>query len=295
MKVLVTTDSYYPQVNGASIFGQRLAVGLRDRGHSVLVIAPGTSLRSGYSTVGGVPVFGVSSVPVVFYKGMRIAVPGDLQRTTRRVMHDFQPDVVHAQGHFTVSKAVIWNARMAGVPVVGTNHFMPENLTHYAHLPGRMDTRLQRWLWSQFREVFDNVSAVTTPTNRAAAYMKSRGFGAEIQVVSNGIDLERFHPRTEDDALRDKYALPGAPLLLYVGRLDKEKNLDLVLRAVSKVPAAVPIHLAIAGTGARRDALESLATRLGVAGRVTFLGFVPDEDLPGLYSTAHCFDHGGDC
>jgi len=56
MKVLITTDSYYPQVNGASIFGQRLAMGLKERGHRVLVVAPGTSLKPGYSTVVGVSV-----------------------------------------------------------------------------------------------------------------------------------------------------------------------------------------------------------------------------------------------
>jgi 1,2-diacylglycerol 3-alpha-glucosyltransferase len=124
-------------VNGASVFAQRLAAGLKDRGHSVLVVAPGTSLKPGYSTAVGISVYGVSSVPVFFYKGIRIALPTGLERVTRRVMLEFQPDIVHAQGHFTVSSAVIRNARRMGVPVIGTNHFMPENLNHYAHLPAR--------------------------------------------------------------------------------------------------------------------------------------------------------------
>jgi len=220
---------------------------------------------------------------------MRIALPTELERITGHVMREFQPDVVHAQGHFTVSKAVIHNAHEMGVPVVGTNHFMPENLTHYAHLPERMEKLLQRWMWSQFRRVFESLEAVTTPTARAAQYMRGNGFDADIQVVSNGVDLDRFHPRATREDFRDRYGLPAAPLLLYVGRLDWEKNLDLVLQAVALLPSPVPIHFATAGTGARREALERLAVELGMAKRVTFLGFVPDEDLPALYAGAHAF------
>jgi len=293
MRILVTTDSYYPQVNGASIFGQRLAHQLKERGHSVLVIAPGTALKSGYSTVAGIPVYGVSSVPVIFYEGMRIALPADLKRLTQPVMESFAPDIVHAQGHFTVSKAIIDNAHAMGVPVIGTNHFMPENLTHYAHLPAALDTPLRGWMWSWFRQVFEALSVVTTPTARAAVYMRSNGFTGDIEVVSNGIDLERFHPGLVEENIRERYRLPATPLLLYVGRLDKEKNLDLVLQALAMLPAEVRIHLAMAGTGARQKELEKITARLGVTGRVTFLGFVPDEDLPALYSAAHCFVMAG--
>ncbi len=82
-------------------------------------------------------------------------------------------------------------------------------------------------------------------------------------------------------------------MLLYVGRLDKEKNLDLVLKALALMPADLPLHFAVAGNGAARQSLERLRAVLGLAGRVTFLGFVPDEDLPALYSAAHCFVMAG--
>jgi 1,2-diacylglycerol 3-alpha-glucosyltransferase len=293
MRVLITTDSYYPQVNGASYFGQRLAASLRVRGHDVLVTAPSTSWRSGYTAVAGIDVFGVSSVPVVFYKGMRIAQPLRLESMAVEAIRAFAPDVVHAQGHFTISKVVIKSALEAGIPVIGTNHFMPENLTHYTHLPSEMEARLQQWLWRQFRAVYESVDRVTTPTRTAANFMIRNGFAKEIQVVSNGIDLERFSPHQAQDGLRKRYSLPNVPLLLYVGRLDKEKNLDMVLRALTQVPGEVPMHFAIAGTGALRGRLEKLVARLRLGERVTFLGFVPDEDLPALYCDAHCFVMAG--
>jgi 1,2-diacylglycerol 3-alpha-glucosyltransferase len=289
MKILITTDSYYPQVNGASVFGQRLAAGLRDRGHDVMVVAPATSVRSGYHEVAGVKVFGVRSVPVFIYKGMRIVVPVEIERTTLKVVQDFQPDVIHVQGHFPVSEAVIRNAKKAGIPVVGTNHFMPENLTHYAHLPSLVDPKLQRWMWAKFRGIFEEIDLVTTPTARAAGYMRKNGFGEEFKVISNGIDLLRFNPGQAQEGFKGRYGLPNTPVLLYVGRLDREKNLDVVLKALQIATDDVAIHFAVAGTGARREQLERLAARLGISDRVTFLGYVPDEDLPALYCAADCF------
>jgi 1,2-diacylglycerol 3-alpha-glucosyltransferase len=289
MRVLITTDSYYPDVNGASVFGQRLAAGLRDRGHDVLVVAPGTSAWSGYHDVQGIKVYGVRSVPAFVYKNMRVVVPVDVDRRTITAINDFQPDVVHVQGHFPVSRSVIRNAKAAGIPVVGTNHFMPENLTHYAHLPARMDVMLQHKLWGKFRGIFENIDLVTTPTARAAGYMEKNGFGREIRVISNGIDLQRFNPGRAQEAFREKYGLPDLPLLLYVGRLDKEKNLDVVLRAISRVPDSVAVHFAIAGTGALRERLERFAAELQISDRVSFLGYVPDEDLPAFYCAGHSF------
>lgn len=294
MRVLITTDSYYPQVNGASYFAQRLAANLTRRGHELLVVAPSTTFGSGYVSVGGINVFGIRSVPVFFYKGMRVAFPPDLDGATSTALRDFRPDVVHAQGHFPISKALIGNAKRLGIPVVGTNHFMPENLTHYAHLPSRLDLRLRHWLWAQFRAVYEDLDQVTTPTNTAASFMKRNGFSREIRVISNGIDLDRFHPDGADDSvLRRTFGLPGVPLLLYVGRLDKEKNLDLVLRAMGRLPRNVPIHFAIAGTGACREKLEALVRHVELKDRVTFLGFVPDADIPALYRAAHCFMMAG--
>lgn len=289
MKILITTDSYYPNVNGASIFGQRLARGLRDRGHEVLVIAPGTSAKSRYFEVDGIRVFGVRSVPAFIYKDMRVVVPVDVDRITMKAIKMFQPEVVHAQGHFPVSRSVIRNAKSCGIPVVGTNHFMPENLTHYAHLPAPMDALLRQRLWRKFRGVFENIDVVTTPTARAASYMDGNGFDGTIRVISNGIELTRFNPGRAEAGFKERYGLPDEPLLLYVGRLDREKNLDVVLRALSQVPDEVPVHFAMAGSGALREQLQENAEALGVRHRVTFLGFVPDEDLPALYCAADAF------
>lgn len=292
MKILIAADTYYPHVNGASYFAQRLAHYLHRCGHRVLVIAPSRKLCKEVYQHGGVQVLGVRSMPVFIYKNFRIS-PRPLQgKTIRNAVTTWAPDIVHVQGHFFLCKEVLKTARGTGVPTVGTNHFMPENLIHYSHLPAFAMEWLQEWGWKQFRSVFEEIDIVTTPTETAAQLLHQIGLRKEVIAISCGIDLGRFCPSAKiiDPALKCKYNIPGKrQLLLYVGRLDKEKHIDLVLRALSHVSHAIDVHCVIAGSGAEGSRLKRLTHELGLSESVTFTGFVPDDDLPGLYALADCF------
>ena len=78
-------------------------------------------------------------------------------------------------------------------------------------------------------------------------------------------------------------------MLLFVGRVDPEKNLDEVLRAVAQAVTKVDFHFVIVGKGIRKSALEKLAAELNITEQVTFTGYVPEEELPGFYQLSHCF------
>ena len=134
---------------------------------------------------------------------------------------------------------------------------------------------------------------ITTPTQTAANLLKRTGFSKEVYPVSCGIDLVRFNPKTKNYTLKKKYNLPDLPILLFVGRVDKEKNVDMVLKAIAKIPKDIKFHFAVAGNGAEKKKLEKLTQKLGLEKQVTFLGFVPDEDLPALYATSDCFVNAG--
>ena len=135
MKVLIASDTYYPHVNGASYFTQRLADALAERGHEVGVIAPSLTVHNDTLLRGKVHIFGVHSFPILIVPKFRFVFPWAISRRISRVMDEFNPDIVHIQMHFPVSRTVLNEARKRGIPVVATNHFMPDNLTHYLHLP----------------------------------------------------------------------------------------------------------------------------------------------------------------
>jgi glycosyltransferase involved in cell wall biosynthesis len=110
-------------------------------------------------------------------------------------------------------------------------------------------------------------------------------------VISNGVDIERFLPDPKVDrlAIRRKYGLAhDRALFLYVGRLDGEKRVDILLQAVSELTHA-NLQLAIAGDGLQAQALRNQAQHLGLEGRVVFLGYVPAADLPALYASVDIF------
>lgn len=292
MKVLIATDTYYPQVNGASYFTQRLAYNLQKHGNTVAVVCPGESFAYTSSVINEVPTYGIRSVPILVHENFRFSLPLFRNSHIRKIIREFGPDIIHIQGHFPISRMVLKYAKAAGIPVVATNHFMPENLVHYMPLHSIVGEQAMKAAWADFANVFKDVSRVTTPTRSAASLIEPY-LHRPVDAISCGIDTSLFKPGNNGAYLRERYSIPNLPSLLSVGRLDKEKNLDLVIRAFARVDSAQPLQLIIAGSGTERARLEELARELGVSDRVIFTGFVPDKDLPSLYAIAQAFIMAG--
>lgn len=292
MKILIASDTYYPHVNGCSYFTQRIAQSLAGAGHQVAVIAP--SLTTGNDTImrGGVPMYGLRSFPVFVVPKFRFVIPYTINARIRRIFDEFKPDVVHIQMHFPVSRAVLKEARTRGIPVVATNHFMPDNITHYFHLPQKLTEDVNALMWRDAARTLKKTRNITVPTHTAAAMLEPWVEKPPV-VISNGIDRARFKPENDAAPARLNYRLPQKPTLLFVGRLDKEKRIDIVLRALPAALAKTDFQFVIAGHGAEERVLKSLAHSLGIAQNVIFTGFVPDELLPSLYASADCFVTAG--
>jgi 1,2-diacylglycerol 3-alpha-glucosyltransferase len=288
MKVLIASDTYYPHVNGASYFTQRLAAALAERGHEVAVISPSLTFRNDTGLRHGVKLYGVRSFPFLIVPEFRFVLPWIINHRIAEAIDDFKPDIVHIQMHFFISRQVLKTAQRRNIPVVATNHFMPDNLTHYLHLPDFIDNMIHAIAWKDAISVLGKAYDVSSPTVTSNTFIEP-WIGRKLPAISNGIDLKRFNPGNDPAPARIKYNLPQKPTLLFVGRLDKEKNVDVVLRAVQLARREVDIHFVIAGHGAEGKKLRTLAQSLGIADNVTFAGFVPDELLPNLYAAAECF------
>ena len=290
MKILIAADTYYPQVNGASYFTHRLAQSLKAKGHSVAVICASTKITREHNVRDGIDTYGAPSLPVGFYHNFRNPLPIFANIEARRTLEEFEPDIIHAQMHFLVSRAVLKRAKKLGIPAIATNHFMPENLVHYLPLPKSGQKIVSDVLWWDCTRVLKNARLITAPTKTAADMMHKH---LRAIPVSNGIDLKRFNPENNGEYLRERYNIPNKTILLSVGRLDQEKKVDDILRAFKKTLLEVDAHLVIAGNGTEKQALISLAKELQIEKNVTFAGFVPDVDLPNLYSIADIFVAAG--
>jgi glycosyltransferase involved in cell wall biosynthesis len=293
MKVLIGNDTYPPDVNGAAYFTRRLAVALADRGHEVHVLCPSRSLWNGVMMRDGVVECRTRSLPVPFHPGFRFSPPPFLLRRVLEKVRHIRPDVVHAQGHFFIGRALIRAAKQLGVPVVATNHFMPDNLVFYLHLPERIEKKVAEWAWRDFSRVFDRADLVTAPTPFAAKIAEENGLNRSILPISCGMNLSRFSPTNDGYAFKTRYGVPERPTFMYVGRLDAEKHVGELIKALPLVRKSVDAQLVVVGDGHEHGNLVSLAREQRVEGYVAFTGFVPDGELPGAYAAADVFCNAG--
>jgi glycosyltransferase involved in cell wall biosynthesis len=287
MRILVVTDQYAPMVGGVPNVTQTLAHGLAGRGHAVtlLVPNPGTSGQPGSGPADGhqVSLACSPSVKWPWYDGMRLALLS--LSAARRLISALAPDVIHIHSPLTLGVIARLAARQLSIPVIYTNHYLPENVR-----PGssRRSRLFDAAFYAYLVKFANHCAHVTAPTLTALQLLWAQGLRAPAQVISNGIDLRTFCPGPADSVVRDRYGLRAdRPVILYVGRLSQEKGVDVLLAAVGRL--TTDAQVAIAGRGPDSVRLAAAADRLGLSDRVRFLGFVPEADLPAVYRLADVF------
>ncbi len=290
MRIVMAAQTYRPATNGAAVFTIQLAEGLARNGHEVVVLMPSNRREGYWEFQRGVHIVGMRALSLApLYPDIHVAWFAG--RPAGRLLDRFRPQVIHLQDHYPLSRVVLSAARARGLPVVGTNNFLPENLMRQMPGPKASRALIERMLWRLALDVFDRVDIVTAATVTSAEILRRQGLQRPVEAVSCGVDLQRFYPDPGVDraAMRRRYGLnPGRPLFIYVGRVDADKRLDLLLQAMRQL-ARDDLQLAIAGRGSQQAELEALAARLGLGGRVVFTGFVPDADLVGLLNSADVF------
>lgn len=287
--VLIAADTYPPDVNGAATFCFRLATALHQRGHDVHVVASRNDSGPDLTEVreeATVHRFKSHSAPTHEY--FRLVTPRHAKTSMRRVFDEIQPDVIHVQCHYMIGSAAVGEADRRRIRTVSTNHFLPENLEPFLPLPQWMLNIVSRQSWRSMGQMMAKTSAVTTPTPLAAETMLSQSGLDRVLPVSNGIDAESYELAAGETAEKNPY-----PTVLFVGRLAVEKNVDVLLRAVSQVDTALNLHAEIVGDGEQRDRLRSLADELGIIDRVDFLGHIDNAELHRAYLRADVFCQPG--
>ncbi|GAB2963029.1 glycosyltransferase [Amycolatopsis acidiphila] len=278
-RVVVAADTYPPDINGASHFAHRLASGLAARGHDVHVLCPSTTSQDRTEVADGVIVHRIGALRTPFHPTFRVCAPWRAARSVSSLLKEIQPDLVHSQAHFVIGRRAVRAATAAAVPVVSTNHFMPENLLGYGPLPRWSHRLFARLAWWDLTRVLMHAAAVTAPTPRAVQLLEENGLNRPATPISCGIDRAHFATAPASAG--------GDPTILFVGRLDAEKNVHELLRAAAALPADIRVELV--GDGSERDRLEELVTRLGITDRVTFRGFVTDDELVRAYQSCTVF------
>ncbi|MBW1639906.1 glycosyltransferase family 4 protein [Microbacterium resistens] len=285
LTILIGCDTFSPDINGAARFAERLAAGLVQRGHDVHVVAPNQAYRRTKprtEVIEGEPMtlHRLPSVRWAPHDWLRFVWPWRSKHYARVVLDEVKPDVVHIQSHIVIGRGLSRIAHRRGIPVVATNHVMAENILDHTTMPKFIDDIVLKLAWADAARTFALTRAVTTPTRRAADFLERTIDVGDVIPVSCGIDRSNYDPVIGP---RERNRI------IFVGRLTAEKQIDVILRALTKLDPALDVAFDIVGGGDQRKALENLTQELGLGDRVTFHGRISDEKLRSLYSRASVF------
>ena len=286
LRVVIACDTFPPDINGASRFAERLAAGLVRSGNEVHVIAPAHNKSFGSFTElhdGQVmTVHRIKSYRVIQHKTLRYVWPFTLKAKADRLLSKLRPDAVHINSHMIVGRFFLKSAQQLGIRVIATNHIMPENLIKYSLvIPRWAEQWVMKLAWKDAGRTLRKADVVTTPTRRAANLLETASGLTGVLAVSCGIEASKFANQTPTSNKQ--------PRILYLGRLDYEKHIHNLLKAVALLPKDLEVKVEIVGDGGEREYLEKLAVDLGISPNVQFRGHISDQELPGAYERATLF------
>ncbi|HEY7139154.1 MAG TPA: glycosyltransferase family 4 protein [Methylomirabilota bacterium] len=279
LRIGLFTNNYFPMLGGVSTAVDTIRRDLEALGHEVVIVAP----RMAGADDAGRRVIRVPAMPAPTYPDFALALPLG-PRLTRR-LRSLELDVFHAHHPFLLGASARRLARSAGRPFVFTYHTLYDRYAHYVPLPRPMVAkRAIRWS-AKFADTADLVLA---PSAFVARRLRTQGVWRPVEVLPTGVDLDRFRPG-DGAAARAALRLEADDrVLLYVGRLDREKNLELLLDAVARVRAP-RLRLLLVGRGTQETNLRRAAASRGLADRVEFRGGSAPDALPAYYRAADAF------
>ncbi|BAS27027.1 glycosyltransferase family 4 protein [Limnochorda pilosa] len=282
MRIGMFSDSYRPYVSGVVRSIESFAGELRRRGHAVAIFAPSYPGHREDEP----DVYRFRSVRAPSNPEFSLALPF-APHLTRRA-RELALDVIHVHSPFLMGRLGARLARRLGVPVVFTHHTLYDEYVHYVPFTPPQVTRRLTVHW--VRSFANRCDLVIAPSQPVEARIRAQGVTRPIRVIPTGIDPDALAAGDPGWLSREWATKPGDPVLLYVGRLAREKNLEFLLEAMALILPKVPrAWLVLAAGGPDRERLEARARALGVAGRVIMTGFLPHERVIDAYAGADLF------
>jgi glycosyltransferase involved in cell wall biosynthesis len=305
-------------INGVAVFSRNLAAGLTKRGHDVLVLAPSTTgefciendEEYGFKVVrltstkmplypdqiNKVPerkdILGVKVPRLVYKNGLHVSYAPYIE--IKKVLDEFKPDIIHNQSPGPVAISLFHYAKKRNIPMVSTDHAYPDNLTQQVKLPKQVKNPINKTMNAYFISFLKRSEYATMPTEQAVADLipkNRKHFKVPVEAISNGIDLSKFSKGKPADDIYERFDIPrNKQIVLYVGRVDPEKSLHILVDAFIKAhKKASDAHLVVVGDGTARPDLERMIEEAGLNEYAHFLGRVIGDDLPQIYRTGTVF------
>jgi len=272
LKIALFTETFLPKVDGIVTRLTKTVQHLVAAGDEVLIFCP----EGAPPDYCGARVVGVPAMPLPLYPELKLALP---RPAVAEALEQFGPDLVHVVNPAVLGLGGIWLARTKGYPLVASYHtHLPKYLEHYGM------GMLEPLLWELLKAAHNQASLNLCTSNAMVQELSDKGI-QHTALWQRGVDTELFRPELRSQAMRDRL-LNGrsdtGQLLLYIGRLSAEKQIERIRPVLDAMPDA---RLALVGDGPYRQQLETL-----FAGSAThFVGYLAGEDLAAAYASGDAF------
>lgn len=288
MKIGLFSDTFYPEINGVATSVLTLHRELTRRGHEVHVFAPKCR---GWESCQQDTVHYIASAPLLVLKDRNVAFPGPLTNWEATKL-DF--DIVHTNSEFVMGHFGRLVARANDSVLIHTYHTIWEEYTYYVthgvadEAARKVARKYSEWWCNRFDRII-------APTGKTLGLLYDYGVRTPMDIIPSGMDIARFAPERHDalerTARRNECGVqPGERVLLNIGRISREKNLEQVVRVFPRLHEQHPdVRLVIVGEGPMREHLMKMAAELGVAEHVTFTGPKPWEKIDQYYAIGDVF------
>ncbi len=286
MKIALVTDTYFPRINGVSTSTQIFAEEFSKLGHEVHIYAP--AFPNHIDESGPYKVFRFPSFYLFFDPEDRLGMPWKDRALVKQFVAE-KYDIVHTQTPFTIGGPAVKWARKSGAKVVHTYHTLFAAYTeHYLwFLPKSFGIWYAK---STSRRYCNSCDLLITPSSEMKNVLLSYNVTKPVEVIPTGIRLERFQGRDPQRYRKVKGYKPEDKVVLFMGRVAEEKNIDFLMRVVHRLKPKVPtLQFLIAGEGAAKKHLEKMVADLQMNDYVHFAGYLSKDDWRDCYAGSDLF------
>lgn len=282
MRVVMFTNSYKPSISGVVTSMTTFRRGLVEAGHDVFVIAPDYE-----DYVDEEPfIFRFPALDLPWQIDFSLALP--IKNLLEPTIRGLKPTIIHSQHPVLMGDLAVAFARDLKIPLVFTFHTQYDRyVEHYIPLAPSLAGRLMDEVIQRYLNRCDHI-IVPSESIRTKVEIEYR-VDKPVSVVPTPVDLSMFEAG-EKAELRSSLDWTGQRVLLYVGRIAKEKRLDLLLEAfalISKDEARA--RLVLVGRGPYMESLRGKSYKMGLSDKVTFAGGIPHEEVPRYMAAADLF------
>jgi glycosyltransferase involved in cell wall biosynthesis len=281
MKVAVFSVSYPPLVSGVSTIASSLAQAMSKK-HQVSVFTANNKLRFETIKTKNTTEYRLPAIKFPVRKNLFVPAPNILK--ILKIINQIKPNLIHIHDPSYLGKIALIASIQQNIPIIATHHFIPAFITSYFENVLKSQpiiNTVEKQIWKSVVKLYNQIDHIVVPSSTFKNILLKNQIIPPISIISNGVDLKKFHPQTKPNQSK-KY-------LLYLGRLDKDKNLEILLRAYSKSNHQNQLHLILAGEGKQRNSLQQLAKKLNIDHLCLFPGYISEAQLPSLYQNAYAF------